>query len=57
MKRQNKMLHEVNEKIEFIPKGTAQRIINNIIWGNSPFNPNKENDPVENNKDEQKYGK
>lgn len=33
------MIHEIKQKIEPLEKGWAKRITNNIIWGNSNFNP------------------
>lgn len=35
---------QLEGEIEVIEKGTANRIINNVIWGNnSQFNPNLKN--------------
>lgn len=36
--------YTINSKVELQEIGIAQRIINNVIWGNSQFNPNKELD-------------
>lgn len=38
------MKYAINSKVELQEIGIAQRIINNVIWGNSQFNPNKELD-------------
>jgi len=42
------MKYTINSQVEIPKIGFAQRIINNIIWGDSHFNPNnKEKELVE----------
>ena len=37
----NKETKMIDDKVEVLEKGTAERIINNVIWGDSEYNPNK----------------
>lgn len=47
MKEETKMKYTIDVKVELpnMEEKWAEKLVNNIIWGNSQFNPNnKEND-------------